>query len=443
MRYVYTLIALALLLSGCRTSPPTGSSGPITQASAAPSAAPSATSQPTATAVAQPSAAPQPTLIPTGADTTPTALPATAIPQPGQPVSTPTFVPPAQGTIMITAPVAGATISNPVTVTGSTDFWPFEANLTGRIIDASGRQLGIGPVTVQAPEIGRGGPFEAQIPFVAPQQAQAGTLEIFEASAKDGSIVVKQSVAVQLAAGAAANEIQLDSPVDGVVATLPLHIALRTSQPDQQLTARLRFANGPVLEHPLTVVNGPDGVGYVVANMDWNTESTPPVITPGNASFEIVGADGAVRQRVTVDLLPEAQTQRVDVAWTTADGQIIVFKQAIGKQAQIASAALRELLNGPIDGNLAGAGTALPTVQEIVTFGGRQPSWGYEVRLLKLTIESGVATANFSPELSAYGGGAARVQTIRQQIERTLKQFPSVQQVVIQIDGRSEGVLQP
>jgi spore germination protein GerM len=431
MRYAYTLLILALLLTGCRANPPTDTPAASASASAAP--------QPTTTTVAEATPASQPTLVPTSSD----APAGSAAPQPSAPAATPTFTPPAQGTITISEPAAGATISNPVTIKGATDFWPFEATLTGRILDASGHQIGIGPVTVQAPEIGRGGPFEATIPFVAPEQAQAGTLELFEASAKDGSIVVKQTVAIQLAGEAVANEIQLASPTAGVAVTLPLHIALRTSQPDGQLTARLTFANGVTLEQPLTMSLGPDGVGYVVANMDWNTESAPPATEPGNATLEIVRGDGSVRQRVTVNVLPESQTQRVDVAWATPDGQIIVFKQAIGKQAQIASAALRELLNGPADGNLAGAGTALPTVGEIVTYAGRQPNWGYEVRLLKLTIENGVATANFSSELRAYGGGGARVQTIRQQIERTLKQFPSVQQVVIQIDGQSEGVLQP
>jgi spore germination protein GerM len=109
----------------------------------------------------------------------------------------------------------------------------------------------------------------------------------------------------------------------------------------------------------------------------------------------------------------------------------------------VASAALRELLNGPAEGNAAGAQTALPTLAEIVTYGGRGPDWGYEVRLIKLTIADGVATANFSKELRAYGGGATRVGMIREQIERTLRQFSSVSSVVIQIEGQSAGELQP
>jgi spore germination protein GerM len=62
---------------------------------------------------------------------------------------------------------------------------------------------------------------------------------------------------------------------------------------------------------------------------------------------------------------------------------------------------------------------------------------------LKLTITNGVARANFSPELRAYGGGAARVTAIRKQIETTLLQFSSVKQVVIAIDGQTDGVLEP
>jgi len=62
---------------------------------------------------------------------------------------------------------------------------------------------------------------------------------------------------------------------------------------------------------------------------------------------------------------------------------------------------------------------------------------------LKLTITDGTALVNLSPELRAYGGGSARVASIRAQIEATLRQFPSVSQVVIAINGETEGVLEP
>ncbi|MBS3753933.1 MAG: GerMN domain-containing protein, partial [Anaerolineales bacterium] len=65
------------------------------------------------------------------------------------------------------------------------------------------------------------------------------------------------------------------------------------------------------------------------------------------------------------------------------------------------------------------------------------------VELLGLTIDGGTATVNFSQEMKAYGGGSARVQTIREQITRTLTQFPSVDEVIIAVAGETEGVLQP
>ena len=60
-----------------------------------------------------------------------------------------------------------------------------------------------------------------------------------------------------------------------------------------------------------------------------------------------------------------------------------------------------------------------------------------------LICVNGVATANFSRELAAYGGGSLRVRLIREQIARTLRLFPTVRQVRIAVEGQTEGVLEP
>lgn len=60
-----------------------------------------------------------------------------------------------------------------------------------------------------------------------------------------------------------------------------------------------------------------------------------------------------------------------------------------------------------------------------------------------LTIHDGVATADFSKELRAYGGGSARVGIIRQQITRTLEQFQTVHEVRIAIEGVSAAAFEP
>jgi spore germination protein GerM len=64
-------------------------------------------------------------------------------------------------------------------------------------------------------------------------------------------------------------------------------------------------------------------------------------------------------------------------------------------------------------------------------------------KLRKLVLEGGKARASFSEELDRDVAGAARVTTIRRQIEQTLRQFPEVDEVVIEVAGHGEDVLQP
>jgi len=63
-------------------------------------------------------------------------------------------------------------------------------------------------------------------------------------------------------------------------------------------------------------------------------------------------------------------------------------------------------------------------------------------RLIDLRIESKVAYANGSRDLDP-GGGSARVSAIHQVIDRTLRQFSTIERVVVQIEGSSSGILQP
>lgn len=346
--------------------------------------------------------------------------------------------------INITGPVEDTLVTSPLHVHGTTNYWPFEANFGVRMLDANGRMIGQSYAMVDSPGPPEGGPFEGTISFTQPATEQNGMLQVYEASAKDGSIVTIASVGVRLAAAPTSN-IQLSSPVPGTGVTLPAHVALRGAAPGDQLIARLIYRSGTTLDQRLNVVTGPDGVGYAVANMSWSSyEGGPTGTTPsGRATFQIVRVDGTVLKSFPVHILPDSATRLVDVAWIAPDtGDLIVFKQAVPRSPRVGTLALKELVSGPPDGNLAGASTALPSLEEILNYQGRESDWGYEVKLLGLNIRNGIATANFSQELRAYGGGSERVQRIRQQIERTLFQFPTVQSVVIQIEGDSNA-LQP
>ena len=59
------------------------------------------------------------------------------------------------------------------------------------------------------------------------------------------------------------------------------------------------------------------------------------------------------------------------------------------------------------------------------------------------SLKDGVARVDFNDILELNAGGSCRVSAIRAQITETLKQFPTVQEVIISIDGRSEDILQP
>lgn len=65
------------------------------------------------------------------------------------------------------------------------------------------------------------------------------------------------------------------------------------------------------------------------------------------------------------------------------------------------------------------------------------------VVIQSLDIENGVAKVDFNQALQYQVGGSCRVESIRAQITQTLKQFPTVTDVVISIDGVTDYILQP
>ena len=67
------------------------------------------------------------------------------------------------------------------------------------------------------------------------------------------------------------------------------------------------------------------------------------------------------------------------------------------------------------------------------------------VKINTVRIDDKTVFVDFSKELQNYGGGSLNAICIRGQIEKTLKNFPEIDEVVITVEGRDEqdGVLQP
>jgi spore germination protein GerM len=104
-------------------------------------------------------------------------------------------------------------------------------------------------------------------------------------------------------------------------------------------------------------------------------------------------------------------------------------KRVIPKTQATAQAAIAELLKG-----LSNADKEQ----------GYYTSINQSVKVNSLTIENKVAKIDFSQELQDKIAGSCMVSAIRTQIIETLKQFPTIQDVQLSIDGApDEDILQP
>jgi hypothetical protein len=233
-------------------------------------------------------------------------------------------------------------------------------------------------------------------------------------------------------------------PSSGARVTLPLHILAQLGQPGGQLIARLRWQDGTELMRIFPVLRGTDGQGLLIGTLNWMNEGPPPQPPSQPATLDLLSGSGELQARQPVTMLSASDpgTQLITLYWLLGD-DIVPIQQRVPRTAQIGTAALNELLWGPNPPNLAGFSTAIPTPEQVLSYPGRAPGWGSRVTLRSLTIVDGLATADFSKELKAYGGGSLRVLRIRQQIERTFLQFPTVREVRIAIEGQTEGVLEP
>jgi len=106
--------------------------------------------------------------------------------------------------------------------------------------------------------------------------------------------------------------------------------------------------------------------------------------------------------------------------------EVVEKERVIDYTKMTATAAIKELLKGQLqsEGQVT---SAIPK----------------NTKLLSINIADSVAYADFSSQLSNYGGGSCHANAIQAQIEQTLKQFPTVDSVVISIEGETEGILQP
>jgi hypothetical protein len=108
--------------------------------------------------------------------------------------------------------------------------------------------------------------------------------------------------------------------------------------------------------------------------------------------------------------------------------KVFPVEREIPKTEAIAKAALEELLKGPTQ---------------------KEKNEGFfsninsGVKIQRLVIENKKAKVDFDEQLEFQVGGSCRVAAIRAEITETLKQFPTIESVIISINNRTEDILQP
>lgn len=188
-------------------------------------------------------------------------------------------------------------------------------------------------------------------------------------------------------------------------------------------------------------------LGILTATEDWmkvlvNFETTLWFDYPGDGIGKLVfyneNPSGEADKDKTFTLpvtLSKSSSEKMEVkvyfnqsGLDSVDCSVVGFViREIPKTTAPARAALEELLKGP-------------TAQEKNALWGTAINEGVKVK--SLTIENGLAMVDFSKELNTGVAGSCRVMAILSQITETLKQFPTVKEVTISIDGGA-GKLQP
>jgi hypothetical protein len=328
-------------------------------------------------------------------------------------------------------------VGDPVTVRGRAERRPFEGTLVVRIRDQAGRLVAEKPIIAEGPLEGPA-TFEERILYGgAPGRGQ---IEVLEFSARDGSVIAKASVPVFLQGFPGGGVIE--SPEPQAEVTLPIRLLARAGEPGQNLNVTVTWNDGSQFARVFTALEGLDGRGLLIIALD---QVGPAPLEPPTQSgaVEIHSIEGQRLAWQPVRILnPGAPgTMGTNVVWIVGE-ETVAHRIRIPRTLGIGKASLQALLWGPVPQNESGFDTAIPTPEDVLDYAGRGADWGERVRLNSLTIVDGVARADFSPEITAHPGGALVTTLIRKQIEETLLQFSTVDQVEITVDGQSDR-LQP
>jgi len=231
------------------------------------------------------------------------------------------------------------------------------------------------------------------------------------------------------------SNIVINKPISSSVVTSPFDISGRAKTSDGKIYFRLRNAFGDIFA---------TGTAQVMANdSSWGFYSAqlsfPMPLTP-IANLEVYNINPKNGSEQDLIKLPvnfkEYQKPKVKAFFnnTEADpklkdcGKVYPVEREVDFSVALIVSALKQLLAGPTDQDKNnGFVSQIPTK---------------DITIQKLEAKDGIVYVDFNQGLQkAAGTDVCKNTAIRAQVVETLKQFPAIKDVVISVDGKTEGVL--
>jgi hypothetical protein len=255
--------------------------------------------------------------------------------------------------IDINTPPAGTLVSSPMTITGRTNWFSNNGQLTYRVLDAGNAMIGSGTIPVKGAP-GERGSFNGQVLFTEP--SNGGTIRVELSDPSNGSNI---TTAIQLnVAPPPPPQIVIDSPPPGRQVGSPMMITGHTTYvPNGQLSYRVRDAAGNVI--------GQGGVPFAPngrqANLTASLTFTEPTVG-GNIVLEVFGPSPVASTMISTSItFYVAPLQRTSISAST---QIPISTPTPNSSAAQTAAAVASIQT---DQALATAATQTAAVAQIVT----------------------------------------------------------------------------
>lgn len=229
----------------------------------------------------------------------------------------------------------------------------------------------------------------------------------------------------------------LESPLTGDEVNFPFTIKGQARVFENVVSLRVKDTAGQILFESFVMANSPD-VGQFGPFED---EVSYFFVAPKNENafvevFWNSPKDGSEMDVISVPIkLHLGETSVIKAYFNNSKfdpeascNKVFPLERIIPKTQSVARKALETLLDGiNLREHEAGYFTSLNT----------------GIKINGLTISGDTAKADFDETLQQGVGGSCMVSAIRAQITQTLKQFPTVKNVIISINGRTEDILQP